>query len=377
MSTPLGAILARIDGTELAAVASTVLGAGSPCRISPTDITEITKPHYDPRTIGVAKVSGTATMPNAAVAPWSAVCKVIDLAVPPKGNSYARPETEELVYERGLFADQRFRAARCYHVSRPTERIRILWLEDLTAHASAPFGVEQVMGAARHLGEWNGTHYASRALGFEPVANSYLLRWRTTGFPERLAELLALEEHPYTRALYGGQPLSTVVELYERADALMSATSDLQPGLAFGDCNVGNLFPTPDETIAVDWASLALDPLGVDAGCLVGSGMTFGRRGVDLALAEHDIFAAYVAGLNAAGYRGDERDIRRGYLCHYLIYAFYVALLPAFLIEPGRYFKKDYLEKRYQTPWDEIPSTVAPLATLFPGYVEELRNLAV
>jgi hypothetical protein len=67
------------------------------------------------------------------------------------------PRNEVLVYERGLFAGYRggMRPARCHHISRPSETLTILWLEDLTGAEGPPFAVSQLREMARQLGTWN------------------------------------------------------------------------------------------------------------------------------------------------------------------------------------------------------------------------------
>ncbi len=81
----------------------------------------------------------------------------------------------------------------------------------------------------------------------------------------------------------------------------------------------------------MDWASFTLDPLGVDAGSMIGSAITWGRRAMDVARNEGTLFEGYLDGLRAAGRRGERDTVRRGYLLHYGSARARHRQLPAFL----------------------------------------------
>ena len=72
----------------------------------------------------------------------AAVAKIVDFSVPPDPmNSWVHPENEAAVYNEGYFSGNglSFRPARCYHISRPSADVVVLWLEDLTGAKGPPF----------------------------------------------------------------------------------------------------------------------------------------------------------------------------------------------------------------------------------------------
>ena len=148
MDKRLLSILEGTTASELAEVAGAALASGGPAKLvgTPT-FAEITTPHADARTIGIVLVSGMALVaPDVPAQAWSSVTKIVDPTVEGQFNSATSPENEEQVYERGIFAGMglKFRPARCHHISRPSEGLKVLWLEDLTGAKGAPFEVHRV-----------------------------------------------------------------------------------------------------------------------------------------------------------------------------------------------------------------------------------------
>lgn len=134
-------ILDAISNADLSKIAAGAVGVKGLSVHSAPELTALATPN-DARTIGVVKVTGTAERPDGGAEPWSAVAKLVDFAIATIGEvQWTRPEIEEIVYEEGYFADDRlpFRPARCYLVSKPADRLRIIWLEDLTDAEQPPF----------------------------------------------------------------------------------------------------------------------------------------------------------------------------------------------------------------------------------------------
>jgi hypothetical protein len=373
----LDSILHGCLDTDLNKVVAGSLEAPDATLAGQPEISEIAAPHNDLRTLGIVRVSGMARLPGGTTKPWSAVAKVIDLAVAPGvGAFWTHPENEDIVYEHGYFASNGlpFRPARCYHVSRPADAVKVLWLEDLGEMRRAPFDLNDLATISRHLGEWNG-FYAARMpdLPFETSTDSYLMRWTGAGFGKLLEKFREMRDDPSTRQLYGGLSPDIASDLYGLVSRLNDGTRALPHSLAFGDCSVANLFLGAETTIAIDWASLTSDPLGVDAGCTVGSAITWGRSSFEVAASERQLFESYLEGLAAAGWTGNRRDIRRAFLGQYCTYLFYVAMVPA--TRTTGYFRREFLEQRYQATWDEIPTLQRPVVQLIPSYIDELKTL--
>ena len=147
----------------------------------------------------------------------------------------------------------------------------------------------------------------------------------------------------------------------------------LPHAVAFGDLAAGNVFLKGDEAVAVDWASLTVDPVGVDGGCLAGSPLTW-AGGATIAAAETELFEAYLEGLREAGWAGNRDDVRRAFLCLYGIYQLYCGLMPVFCgkLQP---FPREFIEGRFRTSLETVPEVVAGVIRRFPATINELNHL--
>jgi hypothetical protein len=358
-------------------VASAVLGVADTVLAGRPKVVPLSAHHYDSRTIGMLHVTGQATDARGQLEAWSCVIKVIDLQQAPRANTFVDAANEILVYRDHLFAadGDAFRPARCFLISEGTDGTTLLWLEDLTGLQKPPFTLEELSDIAAHLGSWNARHaVAPLQLPFVANTNSFLLRWSRTPAVRQVSRLRELREHRYVRDAFRDVPLSALEEFLSLAERLNGRTARLPRSLCFGDCNVGNLFSGNDETVAVDWASLTLDPIGVDAGCMIGSAISWGRNGAAVATDERELFETYVAAMATVGLSPDTSDVRRGYFGQYGYYVGFCATMPALLID--EVFPVPLVEQRFSARADDIPHLVAGVIAKLPGYIEELRRLA-
>lgn len=376
MDGPLRAIFDAVPADELAVVAAGALGV-SKVALGHLECAEIRKPHADPRTIGIVRVSGTASI-GGETRHWSSVTKLIDMLVTNTLGTPVDPRNEALVYERGYFTDGGggFRPARCYHISRPRDGLTILWLEDLTDAEGPPFGVGQLSEMALHLGAWNAQTAAQPPVLDFPIGNDFHLKSAAGfDFPKRVDDLLAIHEHPMVREMYArqgieiaGRYVSTYLRLAERSKTLPHA-------LALADCPVSNFFHRPGETIAIDWAGLGSEPLGADGGRFLGSALTWGRSFAEIAAQERVLFESYLAGLREAGAREERRILRSGYLCELGFYLCTSAITPVLVTNPRATLSVEFFEKRLGMPVAEFGNALAPVIDLLPGYIDEIDQL--
>jgi hypothetical protein len=342
-------------------------------------LSEIKTPHNDRRTIGIVRVRGEAMVGGSRRA-WSTVVKIADLSLDGgREVQWISAENEETVYEQGYFAGDGlpFRPARCFRTMRLPTGEKLLWLEDLSDLAQAPFSLDALETMARHLGEWNGFH-ANRPtkLKFELPQDGHIRRWAQSLWNARLADLMGLVERDALGPFYKDVPLSVVNRLYDAIPALNEVSRLLPHSLAFGDLPIGNLFFSGSETIAIDWASLTSDPMGTDAGCMIGSAATWGRNFVAVLANEQSLFDSYARGLKEAGWRGDVKDARRGYLGGIGHYIFVIATMPVFSAQPGKYFPVEFMEKRFEMPHDDIAERMVEATRHLPALTDEIENLA-
>jgi hypothetical protein len=372
----LTAIFATIGRDELAAVARAALGAPE-ALLQAVEFVQIKRSQADARTIGIVRVSGTALVAGVERA-WSAVTKLIDLAVPNALGTPVDPRNEVLVYERGLFAGNRggMRPARCHHISRPSETLTVLWLEDLTGAEGPPFRVDQMSEMARHLGTWNAlTAVDPPALDF-PIGNDFQIR-SAEGFDygARVADLLTLRDEPMVREMFARHPVEVADAYVSAYLKLIERSKTLPHALALADCPIGNFFHLPGETIAIDFAGLGREPLGADGGRFIGSALTWGRGFIDIARNERALFESYLAGLRGGGATEDRALLRSGYLSELGFYLSSSLMMPSIFAKPKAGLSIDYFEKRYNMPIAEFGIALAGLVDLIPSYVDEIHEL--
>jgi hypothetical protein len=373
MDERLQATLDSVSGLDLATVAASVLGTAvaSPVGTAQTEL--IVSTSGDPSTLGIVKHSGLA-MVGHEKRPWSAVAKVIDLAAARRVH-WVRCEDEVALYRMGAFGGaKRFRPAHCHLISEPAPDLVILWLEDMTGARRAPFLLNELARIVRDLGEWNALQLRlPPPAGLDLASYSVFSRWEKPEWDiaREFADFRAMEHGPEVRALYGDRPIDIAFDLRDAFLANNARSRGLTRTLCFGDANIGNLFATPSETVAVDWSSLTLDPLGVDAGSVIGSAVTFGGDFLAIATNERQLFERYVEGLVDGGWQGDRNDVRRAYFVHFGGYLISIAMAPAFI----RKFDRARIERRAGMPIQQMFERSAPIIDLLPSYLEELSML--
>ena len=98
------------------------------------------------------------------------------------------------------------------------------------------------------------------------------------------------------------------------------ATLDRLPRtLCHGDAFPANIFLTRTATeheslVAVDWSEVGIGPVGEEIATLVLISSPFDTYSFPPDELDGPVFAAYVRGLNDAGWQGDERLVRLGYV---------------------------------------------------------------
>ena len=121
-----------------------------------------------------------------------------------------------------------------------------------------------------------------------------------------------------------------------------------------------------------------MDPTGVDAGCLIGSSMLSGRDGIGVLKSEKELFSSYLAGLRSGGWTGKETHIRQAFFGQFGTYLLsVVTTLPHVLDESGEQAEhlRDWAEKRFQTPFDQVPDLLAPIVDSYSRYIDEISAL--
>jgi hypothetical protein len=280
------------------------------------------------------------------------------------------------------------RAPRCYAVTRPAGGGSWLWLEDLPEPPGTSWSVERYGLAAYQLGRFNGAFPAADARRFvahpertEPLpaypwlGRGFLPSWLGFVEAEGLGDAI-LGAGAAFRAAWESSALRRVMEpsdrerltrLWHERWALMAALDRLPRTLAHGDAHRRNLLAGAtaggEVTVAIDWDSAGLAPLGEDPGHLVSSSQIMGADPAQAGALDAAVFGRYLVGLRDAGWRLDApaRDlIRFGYALHSPLNMGLFAG-GSLIAAPSRPRLRRWLEDLFGNPLEEA---IVPLATL-------------
>jgi hypothetical protein len=254
--------------------------------------------------------------------PWSLILKSIH-AIPqrlsPSAFNYWRREPE--AYRSGLLYELPggVTAPRCYDVVEYSDDVCWLWLEEVEDRLGV-WPIEHYGVVARHLGQLNGAYLAGRPL---PEASWLSQQWmRSYVEPAALMfdRLRGSLDRPLIHRLFPGDEADTLLARWENRERYLSALERLPHTFCHLDAFRRNLFArlTPDgreETVAVDWSYSGIGAIGEDLVPLVGATLSFFEVGPNQAQElDQIVFDGYLQGLREAGWRGDPRLARLGYL---------------------------------------------------------------
>jgi hypothetical protein len=289
------------------------------------------------------------------------------------------PRNEVTVYERGLFANDTgrgLRPAHCYRISRLSENVTILWLEDLTGAKGPAFDIDELAEMAGHLGEWNATTAASPPRIEFPIGGDFQYQsWTSFDFPKRVDVMSELVDDPTMRAMYAGRSLEAARAYIAACAPFADRSLKLPHVLSLADCPVSNFFHLPGETIAIDFAGLGNEPVGADGGRFLGSALTWGRQFAEVLPHERDLFDRYLDGHRAGGSAVERDVLRMGYLSELAFYLGSLVTLPTLFAGPLAKLSVEHVEKRFDMPIEHLGEAAAPIVALLPSYIEEIRTL--
>jgi hypothetical protein len=176
--------------------------------------------------------------------------------------------------------------------------------------------------AARHLGAFNGAYLAGCPLpSFSWLAAGWLRSWLAQFSP--LIGLLHDErtwQNPLVRAAYRIPIAEELLRLWTERDRFLEALDRLPRTLCHFDAWRTNLFARAspegtEQTVAIDWAFAGIGAIGEEINPLVWASLTFFEIEPEEARAlDPLVFEEYLAGLREAGWRGDAREARFGYV---------------------------------------------------------------
>jgi hypothetical protein len=228
---------------------------------------------------------------------------------------------EVLAYRSGLLDQLRdgLVAPRCYGMQERPDGSLWLWLEDLGRIDGQPWAPAQYGRIAGHIGRFNGAWAAAPLPTPAPWWSTDWLRTWVAGVTEPLTAFATAAGHPPAEVLCPAPLVEQFLHLWEERARFLAGRDLLPRTLCHHDLNRRNLFWRPDprgaaQLVAIDWADMGLGVVGEDLGPLVLSTLWWDHIPLHRAReVEAATFAAYVAGLRMAGWRGEVRTVRLGY----------------------------------------------------------------
>jgi hypothetical protein len=261
---------------------------------------------------------------------WSVVLKVLFPQEPePPLNDRRNWRRELLVAESGLLESLPgpVRAPRFYRVDRwPDESW--LWMEHIESRQRNPWALEKYAFAAKQLGRWNGACLVERPLPTAPwLARQHYRTWLSRADPQKYWQFPLHQK--YIRA----RTRDRLEQLWAERESFFQVLEALPQCFSHFDSQRRNLFIVQrqdgsDELVLIDWALCGLGPLGAELYALVGMSSIL-LEWSPAALPELDAaaFGSYLSGLQEAGWRGDARRVRLGYVAWLAVWVGCIYLL--------------------------------------------------
>lgn len=287
----------------------------------------------NPATAGLYRVFGTASDGTGRSRHWRMVLKMVHLpdliGTPLESGFISDPEDwnywkrEVLVRRSGLL--DRFssplRPVMCLGTEDIDDRTSWLWLEELDAspHRSA-WSTADLAASAYDLGAFaaQGVPTVEDVQDFPWALHRLLRGWLTTGLVlggEHALNHDGCWTHPLVRDRLPVSARASFADFVAGAGPMLDRLDALPQTVAHHDAWRDNLFqeagPEGRRTVAIDWAAFGTAPIGEDLGHHIGLNLFMGVVGPDDA-AQHEQTAteAYLEGLRAFGWRGDEEDVK-------------------------------------------------------------------
>lgn len=372
----LASLIKGVNAQSLKSVALDITGT-DPAGVRIDSVRELSRHHNDQRTVGLFRIEGESDENN-----WSCVVKVVDLAMPPNdGVGWNHPEIEESIYRENLLYSlpPAFRPARCYGVVELTAKLHSFWMEDLTPAPQPPWTIDQYRTSAHHLGQFDGYQSVreTQLRSMEIPAHNYVNRWLNLSFDQDVGAITSGRVGKSVSRALGPSDVSTLKQVVASIPRFLEKSKRLPPYLTHGDSHARNMFPLGDETVAIDWAGLAREPLGTGVGALIGSGLTWSLDEQEMVLdGLESVYASYVDGLRAGGWNGRNQDVRLGMFCQLGAYLMIIGTFPVSLDTLGIEDRRKHYEARIGVALEDAPALIAAVMPRLTGYLDEFVELS-
>ena len=232
-----------------------------------------------------------------------------------------RWKREALLVESGLLGQSQLgvQAPTCYQIDHISPTKLGLWFQDVGDRWSEGWSHERYALAARHLGQFNSGYLVQHAVPNDAFLCRHLWLETLEACSASIDFLKSHREHPAALQVYNRETCYKLLSLWRRRRQLVEQAYAVSPTtLCHGDTGGRNLYELPsqpNQTVAIDWHYVGLEPLGLDAARLLGSSLHWFFRGRmdEAASLSEAICEGYMDGLRDVGWQGDQASVRDVY----------------------------------------------------------------
>lgn len=247
---------------------------------------------------------------------WSLILKILHAREGEAtiSSHYWRREAD--AYTCGLLADipGNLLAPCCFGVMEQADSCW-LWLEDIQDDAPGRWSIARHALVARQLGELNGAYMVDRLLPQRNWLSRDWIRQDVNRFGHLVMQLQPYRHHSLMGRWLSDTAVEQMQRLWAERDRFLVALDKLPQTLCHMDAFRRNLFIRQGQVVAIDWSFVGIGPVGADLVAPFWVNYVFEEASphetheLDAALFEH-----YVDGLRSAGWKGDPRQARLGYI---------------------------------------------------------------
>lgn len=323
MENEVASLIQSFDQSALTGIARQALQRES-LQVRDWQVSQLGGGVGNPVSVGLYRFAGIG-QDGAELVPWSVVLKILqspgNLGWVNMGEGKLQThwnywKREIFVYQSGLLETlpEGLAAPRCYGTAEQPGEIAWLWLEDIRDAYAGTWSLERYTMTARHLGRLNGMYISGHSLPAFP----WLSRQRNSQWIDFMPHWQTVTwEHPRVLRRYPRLKANTFRRMLLEHERFLAKLDLLPKSVCHGDTYPTNFMSrnpsdSQEQTVALDWALMGIEPLGDDLGQLV-FGAQLNLKAVKPEEVTESLFEAYLAGLQDSGCRVDPVWVRFGF----------------------------------------------------------------
>ena len=248
---------------------------------------------------------------------WSVILKVLYRRPKEKQDAPYYWKREYEVYHSGMLAKLPpgcFATPKIY-AQEALDDCCWLWMEDIH-DLKLEWTLDDYQSVARRLGSFNGAYPSKRRL---PKQKWLTNSWHCAIVPalaETFRNLDSYLENPLARRTLPIETKTLLQSIWHERATYMQVLRTLPKTLCHIDAFRRNILHRQQGPVLIDWAAAGNGALGEELVALVAvSAYHEGLSYAEAAQLDRVVFAAYLEGLAASGWRGEAKQVRLGYTC--------------------------------------------------------------